>query len=315
MNNELIQKYLKGEATKAEKADMLNWIEADVKNRKEFLRYRKLYDTAIWIDNDSTQCNKDTSHQTRWFTMRFVRDFMKVAAVVAIAVVSTLYVQQIIQKPSEVLSQVVEVPQGQYVNLTLSDGTKVTLNANSKLVFPAVFDGHTRIVELDGEGYFEVTHNAHKPFYVRTHRCDVKVLGTKFNVLAFRNSSIFETSLVEGSVEVTSTKLNKKQLLRANEKVVIKNDNFVLSTMQNTNELLWKDGILVFDNRPLSEIFDKLNSYFGTHIVVGNKTLLDRTCTAKFRQKDGLEHILRVLKESYGFELKHNYHTNEIEID
>lgn len=314
MKHELLQKYLAGNATETEKNEIQSWIEADSGNRKEFLRYRRLYDATIWSDREKYQTIKGKKRKLKLSPGHYVIDFLKVAAVVLIAMLSTLYVHRLIKQPAQKLSQIVEVPQGQYVNLTLSDGTKVTLNENSKLMIPTVFESDSRTVELDGEGYFEVSHNAKKPFLVRTNKCVIKVLGTKFNVLAFRNSDIFETSLLEGSVEVTSTKLNKKQLLRPNEKVVLKNDHLLVSTMQNTNELLWKDGILVFENRPLSEILDKLNAYYTTRITLHNKSLANRTCTAKFRQKEGVDHILRVLKKSYGFDFEHNEKINSIDI-
>jgi transmembrane sensor len=312
MNQSLIHKYLKGEALEHEKLEMLEWIEANQENRKEFMRYRRLYDSAIWSENVDKSVNKEAQTQKRSLTLRFVREFSKVAAVIAIAVTTTLFIQKLNQNKNPVLSQTIEVPQGQYVHLTLSDGTRVSLNSNSKLIFPTAFSNDNRVVELDGEGYFEVAHNARKPFLVRTHKCDIKVLGTKFNVLAYKESKIFETSLVQGSVEVMNIESYEKQLLNPNEKVVLSNNQLLVSKMNNTDELLWRKGILVFENESLTEIFDKLTFYYDIHIVVNNKYLLEKTCTAKFRQKDGIDHIMRVLQKLHGFDFERNDSKNEI---
>ena len=97
----------------------------------------------------------------------------------------------------------IKVPAGQRANLTLPDGTNVWLNARSEMRYPAVFTGNKREITLDGEAYFEVTHNEDKPFVVQTNKCNVEVLGTKFNVEAYSDSEDFCTSLMEGSVRVS----------------------------------------------------------------------------------------------------------------
>lgn len=312
MNQSLIYKYLKGEASEHEKLEMLEWIELSQENRKEFMRNRQLYDSAIWSESVDKSVNNEAQTKKRSLTLGFVREFSKVAAIIVVAIVTTLFIQKLNQNKNIILSQTIEVPQGQYVHLTLSDGTKVSLNSKSKLIFPTAFSDDSRVVELDGEGYFEVAHNARKPFHVRTHTCDIKVLGTKFNVLAYKASKIFETSLVQGSVEVKNLKSNERQLLVPNEKVVLCNNKLQVSMMNNTDELLWRKGILVFKNKPLSEIFDKLSYYYDIHIVVKDKSILGRACTGKFRQKDGIDHVMRVLQKSNGFEFKRNDSANEI---
>lgn len=86
--------------------------------------------------------------------------------------------------------------------MTLADGTKVWLNSRSSLKFPTNFQGKSRNVILDGEGFFTVAKNKEVPFIVKTKKYDVKVLGTEFNILAYSTDSIWETSLLEGSVEI-----------------------------------------------------------------------------------------------------------------
>ncbi len=100
--------------------------------------------------------------------------------------------------------QSIYVPTGQRVNITLSDGTNVWLNARTKIVYPAVFDKSVRQVAVDGEAYFDVAKDKKRPFIVETGKCNMEVLGTKFNVEGYSDKDDFEVTLMEGSVRVAS---------------------------------------------------------------------------------------------------------------
>lgn len=310
MNQNIIHKYLKGETTSRENQEILNWIEASAENRKEFLHFRRLYDAAIWNEKEqsSTKREKDP---VKYFP--FIRRWMQVAAVILIAITGTIFVQQrIFYSTDQIFTQTIEVPQGQRVNLTLSDGTRVTLNSNSKLHFPSSFSGNHRSVVLDGEGYFEVAHNKKRPFHVVTERCDIVVLGTTFNVLAYNNSSIFETSLIEGSVKVTEKQSNQTALLKPQEKVSIEGNKLVTQTFDTEDDFLWREGVYVFRNEDLTTVLRKLEQYYQTRIEVQNKGLSTRKCTGKFRQKEGIEHIIKVLQKVNSFEYQRDEDKNLI---
>ncbi len=314
MNQELVNKYLKGEALPQEKLDILEWIEANAENRKQFMQFRRLYDSAIWSETSDESTKRELQPQKRSFAIRFVREFSKVAAVIAIAVTTTLFIQKANQQSMAVSIQTIEVPQGQHVNLTLSDGTKVSLNSNSKFKFPSNFDAGNRTVTLDGEGFFEVTHNAERPFHVLTNRCDIKVLGTTFNVLAYNNSTIFQTSLLKGSVKVSDLQTSENLLLKPNERAEIRNGKLLQTSIESDDDFLWRKGIYVFKNEPLKEIFQKLESYYQTKIIIQNKEIGKLNCTGKFRQIEGIEHVMKVLQKANGFEYKRIEENNTIVI-
>ena len=314
MNQELVQKYLKGETLPEENLVILSWIEASTENRKEFMQFRRLYDSAIWSENKVNPSGQESNSTQKYIVFRYVREWMKVAAVIAFAVTGTLVFQKVNTKLIPSLTQTIEVPLGQHVNLTLSDGTKVSLNSNSKFQFPSTFDADSRKVILDGEGYFEVAHNAKKPFHVITKKCDVKVLGTKFNVLAYNNSQMFETSLLQGSVQINDLKTNQKVIMNPNEKIEIQNGIIIESKLENENDLMWRTGIYVFKNEPLAEIFQKMESYYQTKITIKNTQIGKLKCTGKFRQKEGIEDVVKVLKNLTNFNFKINKETNEIVI-
>jgi len=314
MNQELVYKYLKGEALPQEKLDILEWIEASAENRKQFMQFRRLYDSAIWSESTDDTTNHEIHPQKRSFTIRFIREFSKVAAIIAVAITTTLFIQKANQHPIAVFTQTIEVPQGQHVNLTLSDGTKVSLNSNSKFKFPSNFEAENRTVILDGEGFFEVTHNAQRPFHVLTKKCDIKVLGTTFNVIAYSNSTVFQTSLLKGSVKVSDLQTSDNLVLKPNERAEMLNGKLFQTSIESEDDFLWRKGIYVFKDEPLKEIFQKLESYYQTKIIIQNKAVGKLNCTGKFRQIEGLEHVMSVLQKANGFEYKRNEENNTIVI-
>lgn len=306
MDNNSIQKYLRGESSDSEKDLLMQWIEANADNRRQFMQYRRLYDAAIWSE-------QDTNTSTTPNRIHFFKRWMQVAAVVAVAVTGTLLVQQFTQR-EQLVAHSVEVPAGQRVNLTLSDGTRVTLNSNSELHFPPTFDGNNREVSIDGEGFFEVAHDASRPFIVKAGSHSIRVLGTSFNVMAYHSTGLFETSLLEGSVQIENNQSKQKVTLEPNEKVTLKANQLVKSTFEGNDDFLWRDGIYVFKNEKLTDLFKKLEQYYQVDIQVKNSQLLTQHCTGKFRQKEGIEHIIKVLQKTYNFNYKRNENTNIIVI-
>ena len=202
MNTELLQKYISGNATETEKQHVTEWMQESPENMREYMAQRKLYDIALWRTKPVIEENKQ---QKKRFTLRTLWiEAAKVAAIFAIILLGTHYWSEKHQVQKSESLQSIHVPAGQRAELMLADGTKVWLNSLSTLTFPGNFDGDIRNVKLDGEGYFAVTKNAKQPFIVETNKCNVKVLGTEFNVMAYATDSIWETALLEGAVEILS---------------------------------------------------------------------------------------------------------------
>src|SRR5690606_28519622 len=121
----------------------------------------------------------------------------------------------------------VSTPRGGQYQLVLTDGSKVWLNAASSIRFPATFTGKERNVEITGEVYFEVAHNAAKPFIVKINTVDIKVLGTSFNVNAYEDESSMKTTLLEGSIKVSEG--NQSVIIVPGEQALVTNsDKFVV---------------------------------------------------------------------------------------
>lgn len=314
MNPELLQKYIAGNATEAEKQRVTKWIQENPENMCEYMAQRKLHDMALWRTEPVAEEN---SRERKHFSLRGVcMEAAKIAAVLAIVLLGTHYWTGKHQVPEDKTWQSIYVPAGQRAELMLADGTKVWLNSRSTLTFPGSFKGNIRNVKLDGEGYFAVTKNVEQPFIVETNKCNVKVLGTEFNVMAYAADSVWETSLLEGAVEILVPGSNNSGMrLEPNMMASLKGNRLVKGRIKEADYFLWREGLLCFNDISVRDMIEKLKLYYGVDIVVNNTQILKNRYTGKFRTKDGVEHVLKVLKLNNKFTYTKNDETNVITIN
>ena len=178
LDKELLYRFFNNATTLEEEKKIRLWIDECDDHRHEFFRERVLFDAMLLHGKPS--CEK--SHSRFYIPWRRVAvAFSGIAAVVLLTIITTTYFLQ--QSFEDDAMNTVIVPQGQRVQLSLSDGTKVWLNAKTKMEYPQSFKMTSqRIVKVDGEAYFEVSKNKEKPFIVKTAKGDVEVLGTKFYI-------------------------------------------------------------------------------------------------------------------------------------
>jgi ferric-dicitrate binding protein FerR (iron transport regulator) len=316
MNTELLIKYIEGDATDSEKVSVTNWLDSDPENMKEYLSLRKLHDITIWQTSPVAKSEQETNgtnhRQSRRITFSEV---MKYAAILIVAIFVSRFIFPEVKSVETVAMQSLYVPAGQRAEITLEDGTKVWLNANTTLTFPNQFSGETREVSINGEGYFDVVSNKLKPFIVKTNKYNVKVWGTKFNVMAYSGNRIFETALFEGSVEVLKTGVEKGMLIKPDQRIFEEKEQLTIAPITDLNHQLWKEGIISFEDESFTELVNKLQLYFDMKIEVKNDKILSYHCTGKFRTKDGVEHILKVLQLRNKFNYTIDEKTNTITIE
>lgn len=195
-----------------------------------------------------------------------------------------------------------EVPRGAEYKLTLPDGTRVWLNADSKLKFPAYFSFSQRYVELSGEAYFEVTHDEARPFVVHSEGIDVKVLGTEFCLRNYANRPIL-TTLVKGSVEVTDPTC-RKTILKPGQQSVTNNGNTTVQKVETIYYTAWKDGYFIFENTPLEDIMEELSLWYNCHYFFANSDAAKLRITARLKKYDEIDVLLGILSK-----------TNEIQME
>lgn len=162
---------------------------------------------------------------------------------------------------------IVETPKGGQYQINLPDGTKVWLNAVSSLRYPVSFSSlKQRKVTLKGEGYFEVSEDKKKPFIVATDKQEVEVLGTHFNINAY-NTQLTKTTLLEGSVKVSSSNLGQLAVLKPGQVAVNNSKEINVSDMPYAyNEIAWKDGYFVFNNANIKDIMRDLSNWYDLEV-------------------------------------------------
>ncbi len=307
MNTDLLQRYIAGDVTEAERKQVLEWIEESPEHLQEYRAQRTLYDLALWRTDIDI---KETAPEKRLSWKEPVREVLKIAAIFALVFVGSYYWWNRPEKSEAVQS--VYVPAGQRAELVLADGTKVWLNSQSRLTFPAAFGGEARNVRLDGEGYFAVKADEEHPFIVETGRYDVRVLGTEFNVTAYASDSVWRTALLKGKVEITGQGVRMK--LEPDMQACLDGGTLVKKPVGNKDHFRWREGLICFNDISLENMVKKLELYYGVRIVVRNKDILHNHYTGKFRTRDGIEHVLRVLKLNNRFTYTKDDETNVITI-
>ena len=196
---------------------------------------------------------------------------------------------------------------GQQLTIKLTDGTVIQLNAGSSLTYPEEFLADKREVQLKGEAYFEVAPNAEAPFFIYTDDVRVKVLGTKFTVKAYPESSNVKVAVVEGKVAVNPTVAKgKKEVLEAKEAFLTKdematvektNQELKVSTFDKNDLLGWKNGILYFEKASFPQIVNRLERWYGVSIKVEQTMEMDTAWrfSGKFENKS-IDYILDVCR-------------------
>lgn len=212
------------------------------------------------------------------------------------------------------------VPYGKKSELLLADGTKVWLNAGSKLAFPSRFSRNRREVYLEGEACFQVEKNEQQPFIVNTENIKVKVLGTFFNVSAYTSDATVETVLIEGSVAVeksSTLRFGKKEVvLEPNQKAsFIKGENNIIVSSEKDADLhiAWTRGWLKYDRENLLSVLRKVERYFNVEIQLPQGYPADDKISGKLDLKDSLEDVMYAL--AYAAEFEFRITSNKILID
>lgn len=309
--NEQLNKYFTGELSPEEKGKVIDQINADEETKKEYARIQiavALSSMAHQADDEAWSRRKMKELQDR-IRMRKLRSLslfaLRYVAVAVIAIIGTWSAFTLYNSVDDMSGTLIDVPNGQRVHITLADGTEAWLSPRSQVRVPSQFNKGSRMIELDGEGYFSVTKDAKHPFIVQTAKYDVKVLGTKFNVFAYSESPQFETSLVEGSVRVYERKDEDNHVvLSPNEKVYLENNKLIKTDHVFNDEENLKSGVFSFTGVPFSEILGYLSLWYDVKFEWENVDSLDHKVSGKFRQTDKVKDILEALQVVHPFNYK-----------
>ena len=219
---------------------------------------------------------------------------------------------QALSGKSAAMNEVV-VPYGKKSQLLLADGTKVWLNAGSRMAFPSEFTGTQRTVFLEGEAYFEVAHNTAQTFVVNAREVAVKVLGTRFNISAYTADETVETVLLEGKVSLSD---NSSKALSKNEVMLAPNQKAIFGKESRQFEVgivsdaelytAWVSGWFLFSQESLFSVLRKLERYYNVQFVCDRDFPSGDMISGKLDLKDSLEQVMLALADVSGIEYRIN---------
>ena len=201
------------------------------------------------------------------------------------------------------------VPKGGEFTLTLSDGTKVWLNSQSKLKYPVVFSTGSREVYLEGEAYFEVTKKPHHPFRVNAKDgVNIEVLGTSFNVRSYTDEDWVETVLEEGSVRMNRGK--DSVILRPGYKAVYQpNENIQVTSVNTELYTAWRHGQYIFTNESVENILKQLSRWYNIEVFYCNEAAKSVIFSGDVRKYDNITTLLEAMEIAGGVHFKINGNT------
>jgi len=316
--DELIRKYLEGNLSIEEKIELLRKSENDVSLKTELARYKNL-NAIIGLKQHEGDLSCTSESYRQFMNDRKpktinLKQILSYAAMAACIIGFTWFLSGIYYQSknhSEEKFNTLYVPAGQRINFTFEDGTNVWLNAQTKMTYPVEFKGKERQVSIEGEAYFEVAKNPKKPFIVSSKGFKIKVLGTTFNIFSYPEEKMSRISLIEGSVIIDNKNIIT---LKPQEEVTIESDKMIVAPIGDNHYFLWIKGVYSFNNERFESIIKKLELYFGINIQIEDTAMREWRYTVKFRQSDGIDEILQLMKRIHNFNIKMDKENNYIKI-
>jgi len=193
-------------------------------------------------------------------------------------------------------------PQGGQWSVILPDGSRAMLDAASSIKYPVSFSGYERRVEITGQVYFEVVHNAANPFRVIVKDQVVEDIGTKFNINAYDDEPVIKTTLLEGGVKVSNPSaslLSSREgiLLKPGQQAAFQNNRFTVAYANVEDALAWKNGYFSFNDEKTADVMRKLSRWYAIEIrYQGN--VPDQVFEGTIPRNTPLSQVLKVLEEA-----------------
>ena len=298
--NQLITRYLNGQASLSEKKKVFAWVKESPLNQYQFDKLKDYWekDTAdpklinhefqkqkLWkqyLDSSDSPSEllsaKQKSGRIRWISIA--------ASISLLLTVTAIFsIREKLSAPQTIEIEVATIekynPIGQKSQAQLPDGSKVWLNADSKISYPEKFSDSVRLVQLEGEAFFDVQHDSDRPFIVIADNVSVRVLGTKFNVNAFPNQQDINISLLEGSINVTA-------------------DSNESNPTMFDKAISWKNGKLIFDGDDLEDFVTEINRWYGVTVKIVGVPQNDWRLMGTF-ENEYLTNVLDAIAYNKGF--------------
>ena len=299
------------------------WINEAEENKDEYIRYKNLWAlmqrgneiTDEQIKEGLTRIRKGPVQAKR---MPVLWNIMKYAAFVVLALLGGYLIgNKDFGHP--ITFNEVFVPKGNRSSILLADGTKVWLNNGTKLIYPDHFDGKERQVEMDGEGFFEVAHDKEHPFIVKIGGNRIKVLGTRFAVMAYSQDNIVKADLVSGKIQFDVHKGKIKDAfisyyLKPSQSLVFDKSSGKVSEskIQDNFYSYWVKGIYEFKDEPFENLAKKIERIYNVQVIFKDEALKKRLFTGSLSINDNIYTMMEVFKRASQSPFAYSHEGNKI---
>ncbi|MDF1547586.1 MAG: FecR domain-containing protein [Bacteroidales bacterium] len=308
---EAIATYLSGEMNQQEAVDFEKRVAASKENEAYFkqvktdweimenLKQKNTFDTNKAWGNLYNKMEQDGLLDTKSSINKFkLSRLAEIAAIFVVGILLTTLLYYIVSDTTKKNWQVADTYESPEIRtIKLSDGSVVYLNAESKLYFPEAFEGDVRIVEFEGDGFFEISKNPNKPFIIKAKNAEIRVLGTSFNVNTKAGNDRVEVLVETGKVQLTATK-NKSihKVLEPGFIGTLDNNNIKKEINTDINYMAWKTRTFNFEGVPLKKAVEALNRAYNVNIVCNDDRINNIKLVSPFQNKP-LDTVIQVLCE------------------
>lgn len=269
----LIEKYLEGNASPTEIEELCKWIRNNDSLDRWMMREiekcdssldKEVYDRLYSRIKEAIDSREEKTRSKRIVFTRLIRW----AAIICLPIVAALITYELLSKPTpDTLPLIVSAESGERAKVQLPDGTQVNINSASQISYPQNFGSKERVIELDGEAYFEVTPDKERPFIVKAAGLEITVLGTSFDISAYKDDPDVSVVLLTGKVDVTSTQGHC--VMQPDEKLVYNKQTGLMTVgkVYSKEYVEWTNGNLRFENESLEDIVKILSRVYNVKIV------------------------------------------------
>lgn len=303
---EKIISYLQGQLNPAGRDEFYAWTSADAANKKLYFEIKVLYDACLSsgtpLDTEESWLRLLRKREATRFTLRnlwYRIGTYAAVSMIAVTLTSTFFL---------VFSRTGQDHPTRYIGgngleadvVELPDGTHVSLGTKTNFHFDANYGKKDRIVYLEGEAYFEVAKEKDKPFIVKTKEQNIEALGTKFNVMAYPLDSLLTTTLLQGSVLLTTTEIPHRTILNQDEQLIYNRNtrSSVVHKVDAKQFAAWTTGYYFFPEQSLEAILYRLSHVYGVQFTVMSPDLNHRTFTGTFYRGQSIENIMEIIRLS-----------------
>lgn len=306
--------------------EVIEWINTIDENKDEYIRYKNLW-AIMQHGNDMpdakiqealSRIRKKTNQKKQLFGLR---NFMRYAALIVI-VLFCGYLIGNQEFNNEIAMNEVFVPNGNRSSVVLPDGSKVWISNGTKLIYPEEFKGKDRIVELEGEGFFDVAHDKSHPFIVKIGQNRIKVLGTKFAVVAYPNDKLVKAELISGQIQFDVKERNDKTklhsyLMQPSQCLTFDKSSGKLSQSKIAGNFYnyWTNGVYEFKDETFEELAKKIERVYNVKVNFKDENLKRQLFTGTLSINDNVYTLMEVFAKASGEPFKYAHKGNEIYVE